>query len=311
MPDLIDIPATPDVRLKALSWGAAGAPVALCMHGFPDSAHSWRHVAPQLVAEGWRVVAPFSRGYAPSSPSSIGSYHVGALMSDALRVLDAVGPMGQDVIIGQDWGAVAAAGLAAMPNSPFSKAVIMSVPPVAGFLGRVPNLGRLISLVPRQVMLSWYSLYFQLPLLPERSAAWIVPRLWRHWDPAHDAAEDVALALDAIGQPENWRAALGYYRATIRGSKPPAQYAALHKHWTAQLVTPTLYLHGAADGCFSPAFTPWVKRGLPAGSEVKLVEHAGHFLQVDRPVEVSRLILGFIGGVNGIDTFEHSTNVRL
>ena len=82
------------------------------------------------------------RGYVPSSIPTDGSYHVGALMDDALQVLDAAGPTGRDVMIGHDWGAIAAAGLAAMPDSPFAKAVIMSVPPFAAFQpwGRVPDV---------------------------------------------------------------------------------------------------------------------------------------------------------------------------
>ena len=62
----IDV-ATPAVRLRALTWGPADAPIALCLHGFPDTAYGWRKVAPLLVDAGWRVVAPFMRGYAPSS----------------------------------------------------------------------------------------------------------------------------------------------------------------------------------------------------------------------------------------------------
>ena len=127
-PDTIDV-ATPAVQLRVLSWGPEDAPIALCLHGFPDTAYGWRRVAPMLVDAGWRVVAPFMRGYAPSSLPKDGSYHVGALMDDALRVLDAAGATGRDVIIGHDWGAMAGAGLAAMPDSPFAKAVIMSVPP--------------------------------------------------------------------------------------------------------------------------------------------------------------------------------------
>jgi pimeloyl-ACP methyl ester carboxylesterase len=61
------------------------------------------------------------RGYAPTSLPSDGSYHVGALMDDALRVLDAAGPTGRDVLIGHGWGAIAGAGLAAMPDSPFTQ----------------------------------------------------------------------------------------------------------------------------------------------------------------------------------------------
>ncbi|MGH7292431.1 MAG: alpha/beta fold hydrolase, partial [Myxococcota bacterium] len=235
-PRWIDVP-TQDVHLRALCWGPDDAPIALCLHGFPDTAHGWRKVAPLLVDAGWRVVAPFMRGYAPSSLSSDASYHVGALMDDALRVLEAAGPTGRDVLIGHDWGAIAGAGLAAMPESPFAKAVIMSVPPAATFRGKVPDAGRLVARLPRQLLRSWYITYFQLPLLPERSASWVVPRLWRQWSPGYDAGDDVALVLDAIGSPENWRAALGYYRATIRGSKPPARYAELHEHW---LSPPTL-----------------------------------------------------------------------
>ena len=137
-PDTIDV-ATPAVQLRVLSWGPEDAPIALCLHGFPDTAYGWRKVAPMLVDAGWRVVAPFMRGYAPSSLPKDGSYHVGALMDDALRVLDAAGATGRDVIIGHDWGAMAGAGLAAMPDSPFTKAVIMSVPPSASF--RPPAVG--------------------------------------------------------------------------------------------------------------------------------------------------------------------------
>jgi pimeloyl-ACP methyl ester carboxylesterase len=37
-------------------------PLALCMHGFPDSAHSWRHLLPELADAGFHAVAPFMRG---------------------------------------------------------------------------------------------------------------------------------------------------------------------------------------------------------------------------------------------------------
>ena len=170
-----------------------------------------------------RVVAPFMRGYGPSSVSSNGSYHVGALMDDALRVLDAAGPTGRDVLIGHDWGAIAGAGLAAMPDSPFRKAVIMSVPPSASFRGKVSSVGGLVARMPRQLLRSWYIMYFQLPWLPERSASWVVPRLWQQWSPGYHATEDVALVLDAIGSPANWRAACdtsGNSTATFTNGQP-------------------------------------------------------------------------------------------
>jgi len=294
-PQWFDV-AAPTVQLRALTWGPADAPIALCLHGFPDTAYSWRKVAPALVNAGWRVVAPFMRGYLPSSLPSDGSYHVGAVMDDALRVLGAAGPTGRDVFIGHDWGAIAAAGLAAMPDSPFSKAVIMSVPLTAAFrpFGRLPHSARLAAKLPRQLLHSWYIMYFQLPWLPDRSASWVIPRLWRQWSPGYHADEDLRYVDAAIGTPERWRAALGYYRATVRGSRPPDQYAELNKHWLQAPRLPTLYLHGTDDGC-SEDYTPWIERVLPDESEVALIENGAHFLQLDQPDVVARHIVDFIG----------------
>jgi pimeloyl-ACP methyl ester carboxylesterase len=296
-PETIDV-ATPAVQLHVLSWGPEGAPIALCLHGFPDTAHGWRKVAPLLVDAGYRVVAPFMRGYAPSSVASDGSYHVGALMDDALRVLDAAGPTGRDVIIGHDWGAIAGAGLAAMPDSPFARAVIMTVPPSAAFRpdgGMPDDVGRLAAQLPRQLLRSWYIMYFQLPWLPERSTKWVVPRLWRWWSPGYRADEDLGYVDGAIGAPDRWRAALGYYRATVRNTKPPAQYAELHEHWLSAPRLPTLYLHGTDDGCAAADYARWVEKVLPGGSEVAIVEQAGHFLQLEQPEVVARHIVDFAG----------------
>lgn len=292
-PDWLDV-GTPTVRLRALTWGPATAPIALCLHGFPDTAYGFRKIAPHLVAAGYRVVAPFMRGYVPSGLPNDGAYHLGALMADALAVYRAAGPTGADVVIGHDWGAIAATGLAAMPDSPFGKAVVMSVPPAAALRAhRAPPAG-LVKLLPAQLLRSWYISYFQLPFAPERSGSWIVPLLWRRWSPGYDATEDLRHVDAAIGAPERWRAALGPYRATIRGSRPPARYADLHRWWTAPPRIPTLYLHGADDGCMTADFTRFVPAVLPAGSQAGVVGSAGHFLQLEQPADVAARISAFL-----------------
>jgi pimeloyl-ACP methyl ester carboxylesterase len=289
-PRWVDVPAPP-VELKALSWGEPDAPIALCLHGFPDTAYGWRKLDPRLAAAGWRVVAPFLRGYAPSSIPSDGSYHIGALMDDALRVRAAAGGTARDVVIGHDWGALAATGLAAMPDTPFAKAVIMSVPPPAVLRAR-GRLG-LAGELPFQLVRSWYIGYFQLPWLPERSASWVLPLLWRRWSPGYHAEEDLRHVDAAIGTPESWRSALGPYRA-LRSS-PPANYAELHRYRWLPPQLPSLYLHGRDDGCMTSAFAHWTQRVLPAGSDVAVVDHAGHFLQLEQPDDVAELMLAFIG----------------
>ena len=42
-----------DVEFACLELGSG--PLVLCMHGFPDTAHTWRHLMPQLASQGFRV----------------------------------------------------------------------------------------------------------------------------------------------------------------------------------------------------------------------------------------------------------------
>src|SRR5947209_511096 len=46
-----------NIPFTALAWGPADGPLALCLHGYPDTARTWRHLGPELAARGWRVIA--------------------------------------------------------------------------------------------------------------------------------------------------------------------------------------------------------------------------------------------------------------
>ena len=73
------------VEFAYLAAGESG-PLALCLHGFPDSAHSWRHLLPALADAGYRAVAPFQRGYAPTAVPADGRYQTGMLATDAIAL---------------------------------------------------------------------------------------------------------------------------------------------------------------------------------------------------------------------------------
>jgi pimeloyl-ACP methyl ester carboxylesterase len=81
--------------------GPADGPLAVALHGFPDTAWTWRYLGPHLAGLGWRVVAPFLRGYAPSGLAS--SYHVGALAADAVALHRELGGDDRTVLVGHDW----------------------------------------------------------------------------------------------------------------------------------------------------------------------------------------------------------------
>lgn len=290
MPDLLqlDLPA---VRLSALTWGPSDGPLAVLLHGFPDTAYTWRHLGPVLAADGWRVVAPFTRGYAPSAVPSDGRYDVGALMADAVAVHAALEGDSSAVLVGHDWGAMTANALAAHRDSPFARVASLSVPPFPALrsAGALPRL-------PRQLLRSWYIGFHQLPLLPERVLDPLVARLWRDWSPAYDASADLPHVRTALASSANRRAAIGYYRALTRPFGMPASYRRWQGSLTDPALVPTLYLHGRDDGCLGAGFVPLVAPTLPAGSEVHVIDDAGHFVQLEQPGAVNELVRRFLAG---------------
>ncbi|ORA45089.1 alpha/beta hydrolase [Mycolicibacterium chubuense] len=286
----------PHLTIHALSWGPADGRLVLCLHGFPDSAWGWQKMAPLLAEHGLRVVAPFSRGYAPTGPAPDGDYHIGALMYDALAVHGALGAPEDAVLIGHDWGAFTAAGLAASPDSPFATHITMAVAPIGAINRTRGDAGRQLRMLPRQLRNSWYILFFQLPAVPENVLSRVIPRLWRDWGPpgfATDAELDAALA--ALPSPAHRRAAVGYYRAMVRPSRPAARYADLHR-WGLELPrVPILHLQGLQDGAMLADYAESVADVLPAGSRVVTLPTAGHFLQIEEPQLAADAVLDHLG----------------
>jgi pimeloyl-ACP methyl ester carboxylesterase len=280
----------PHVTLAALAWGPADGRLVVALHGFPDTAHTWRHLGPHLAERGFRVVAPFTRGYAPSAVPDDRCYHVAALMADAAAIPAAVGRDGDEaVLVGHDWGAITANALGAHPGSPYARLVVMGVPPFRAMAPVGPWR------LARQARHSWYMAFHQLPVLPERFLDREVRKLWHDWSPGYDAAEDLPHVLAALAGREHRSAAVGYYRALVTPWRVPPAYAGWKRTWDGTPRVPTLYLHGAGDQCLDPAFVEGLEQRLPAGSRVELVEGAGHFLQVEQPDVVNRLVADFCG----------------
>lgn len=285
------------VDLASLTWGDpedTSRPLAILVHGFPDTAHTWRHLGPALAAEGYRVLAPFTRGYAPSSVPPDRCYQVPALMHDVLALHREVGGDDRAVLVGHDWGAITANGIAASDANPFAAVVSLAVPPFSAMNPRRDDLGSWARILPRQATMSWYTLFNQLPLLPERSFDRLVAHLWRRWSPGYDARADLAHLAEALPDRPHRSAAVGYYRAQVRPWVLPAHYAPLAKDWVAEPKVPLLFLQGAADGCLDRRWAARIGGRLPQGSRVVVVEGAGHFLQLERPEAVNAAILDFV-----------------
>ena len=275
-----------------LSAGDAG-PLALCLHGFPDSAWTWRHLLPELADAGFRAVAPFLRGYAPTSIPADGLYQGGALAADANALHAALDGDADAVIVGHDWGALATYSAAANGTDLWRRVVTMAVPPPATVANAFFSYD--------QLQRSWYMFFFQSPLadmaVPMDDLAFI-DRLWADWSPGYDPTEDLPHVKDCLRDPANLAAAIGYYRATLGAGARSPGYDALEALGGQPLPQPTLYLHGADDGCMgADLIDESVLASLPAaGSRTEVVADAGHFLQLEQPEIVNRLIVDFVTG---------------
>ncbi|MHB8438813.1 MAG: alpha/beta fold hydrolase [Acidimicrobiales bacterium] len=280
-----------DIDFAILEDGPPEGPLALCLHGFPDTANTWRHLLPELASAGYHAVAPWMRGYAPTSTAPDGSYQTGALAVDAGRLHETFGGDERAVLIGHDWGAAATYAAAVQQPGRWRRAVAMALPPLGAMAESFFSYD--------QLKRSFYIFVFQSPLA-EMAVAQddlaFIDRLWADWSPGYDGSWDATQVKEALREPANLAAAIGYYRAMFDPTLHLPQYAEAQMAAGGQPPQPTLYLHGVDDGCLGIDCVGDVMPFLSAGSVHRNIEGAGHFLHLERPDEVNALILDFLAG---------------
>jgi len=276
--------ATLRCRVAGAERGGAEGPLVICAHGFPDNWDSYSEQIPALVDLGFRVVVPAMRGYAPSSTGR--RYDAATLGADLIALADHFSPAEAAIVIGHDWGAIAAYAATALAPERWSHMVTMAVPHLRT---AAPRWIR-----PRQLKRSWYMGMFQLRGIAERRLLRddmaLVERLWRDWSPAHRCSPERLRAVkEAIAaHPSD---VLAYYRSM---PSPRALAGEARRVVFACTRVPALYIHGEDDGCVGVELCDGMEAAFSADLEVHRLPGAGHFVHLEAADRVNELLRRFL-----------------
>lgn len=274
--------------------GPADGPLALCLHGFPDHAPTYERLLDDLAEAGFLAVAPWMRGYHPTGLAPDGNYQVASLALDAIALADALAADGPAVLIGHDWGAMAAYTAVAHAPSRFTRLANMAVPHAAA-------LGQHI-FEPAQLKRSWYQYFFQLPFSDAAVSMndfAVIDQLWRDWSPGYEPDPGFMTELKkTLGAPGSLTAALDYYRFVYGTKEANPALTEVQGAYLQPTPVPTLYLHGADDGVMGAEIVveDELRPNFPAGLELVIVPGTGHFLHLEEPDVVNHRIVTFLQG---------------
>ncbi len=265
-----------DVRDHRPAEPAAGAPVAVLLHGFPQDGSAYDAVAALLTAAGVRALAPDQRGYSPGArPAGRRAYAVPELVADVVALLDAAG-VPRAHVVGHDWGGSVAWAFAARHPERTASLTALSTPHPAALRAGLRH--------GAQALRSSYVLGFQVPLLPERvllarGGAALRRSLTR-------SGLEPALAdryVARMREPGALAGGLAWYRAlpvTTGGG-------------TGTVRVPTTYLTGRRDPFFAPASVAATREHVAAPyTHVDL--GADHWLPEHRPADGAAAVLAHV-----------------
>jgi epoxide hydrolase 4 len=261
---------------------AGNGPLIVLLHGFPEFWFGWRLQIQPLVAAGYRVVAPDTRGYNLSSkPEDFEAYAVDLLAADISGLIGELGAESARVV-GHDWGGSIAWTMAMNHPEVVERLVILNAAHPRRLSEGLHN--------PNQLRKSWYFFFFATPGLPEHVVDARDWHFFRHF--LHDAnppytPQEMERYIDAWSQPGAAAGMINYYRASVRQSQKEA--AAKLRPISA----PTLVIWGERDAYLGSDLAEPHRDDVLNLDRVERLADASHWVHHDEATRVNQLLIDF------------------
>jgi len=251
------------------SAGNPGDPAVLFVHGYPESSYMWHEVLPVLAASGWRALAPDLPGYGDSEPDPPGTWerHVEALERFA-RELE-LGPV---ALVTHDWGVLIGLRWACDHPGATSSLTISD----GGFFAdrRWHDLGNAMRTPGTgEELIAGYTREAFFAAMRSISAGMSKQALEEYWKGFADETRR--------------RGHLELYRSGDFEKLAP------YEGRLAALGVPALILWGENDQFASVRMAQRFHDELP-GSELTVLEGAGHFVWDDEPQQAGATLVDFL-----------------
>ncbi|MFD1509157.1 alpha/beta fold hydrolase [Lacimonas salitolerans] len=267
-------------------WGQPGQPVILCLHGFPEYGGAWADLAAHLP--GYHLIAPDQRGFGQSwAPPDVRDYATGKLVGDMAALL---GTLDTPVtVLGHDWGAAVAYGLAFSRPALVERLIIMNGVHPAPFQTALAAGGP-------QTAASQYIPWLRAQGSEDALAADNFARLRAlfaaHMDMAWLSGDTLTAYQTEWARPGRMRGMVNWYRASpLVVPKPGEQATDLPDlpHDRMRVPMPHLLIWGQNDTALLPESTAGLEDYCAELTRVT-VPGADHWLHHQQPAQVAQVI---------------------
>ncbi len=273
------------LRFKAILAGdpqeARQGRLVLFLHGFPETAESFREMLPTVARAGYYAVAFSQRGYSPRArPTAVDAYNITNLVADVTRVAASLGAPTFH-LVGHDWGGGVAWVTAALYPKLVTSLTVLSTPDPDALSAAIAK-----------------------PHSPQHAASHYITTLRAAGSQNRILANGIngfkalftlggggipATNVDtyarAMATPAALRAAIDWYRANPFPTPP-----------LGPIKVPTLYLWGAKDAVFLRSTASATAAYVHAPYTFCVLSGQGHWLPEDAAQQIAAPLLSQLTG---------------